>query len=417
MITSAHCPCSSQFVNASATPDFTKDKICDSNRRRDTVTSCNRISGFEKLILAARPPCDCTPSRASSFVLTSQANPVMDRRSSMTSSDVASSYGTLSGHDQEDRLEFEDFVAWAEKCQLNYTRTEMKRIFETFDLAKDKVLHLSEFHVGALTSPFFRALIKALSTLENDSFRLNPSYDYTQSTESNYAVPLSEGFVGAFKHIRETMDYTFHQNYSHERQLWQDTLIRRCVLDGGYARRKQPFLLHTCGPMGAGKGYVLGWLSSQSILPSEYLAKIDPDHFKQSMPEWEGYVSRERATAGTLTHKESGYIAEVAQELAMLHGFSLCVDGSMRDVDWYASRFAYIRENFPEYKIGVLIVTASDERVQDRLAHRSLLTGRSVPDHIAEASRKGLPQLMLKVKPFADYVACIDNDDEVPALL
>lgn len=344
-----------------------------------------------------------TPSKTSSWTLTWPS-----------SEEVAYTFGKLSGNSTEHGrgLQFEDFVQAAERLRLNFTRSEMKRIFEELDEDKDGYMLLSEFQNGAVTSPFFRALIKALASYEEDPFVLPPDYDVSTSTEDNYAVPLSEGFVGEFQDIRERMDYRFHQNYSHERQLWQDKQIRRCVLDGGYFPREQPFLVHTCGPMGAGKGYVLGWLSSKGILPLEHIAKIDPDHFKLCMPEWPVYVSKGKVSmAGTLTHKESGYIAEIAQELAMRNSFNVWVDGSMRDANWYSRHFVDLRARFSQYRIVLLIVSASEERLRRRLTHRAIQTGRYVPEHIAKSSRR-LYASLPKILPLVDFVARIHNDDE-----
>eukprot|EP00397_Hematodinium_sp_SG-2012_P021867 GEMP01022622.1.p1 GENE.GEMP01022622.1~~GEMP01022622.1.p1 ORF type:complete len:431 (+),score=81.30 GEMP01022622.1:120-1412(+) len=328
-----------------------------------------------------------------------------------SSEEVAYSFAKLSSANPEKGLKFEEFVHAAEKLQLNFTRAEMKRIFEEVDEDGDGFMLLSEFQNGAITSPFFRALVRAMSS-PHDTFDIPNTFDYSHSTEHNYAVPLEDGFVGDFKDIRERMDYNFHQNYSHERQLWQDKLVRRCVLDGGFKTWEQPFLVHTCGPMGAGKGYVLGWLSAKGILPLEHIAKIDPDHFKLSMPEWPLYIARgQPSMAGTLTHKESGYIAEVAQEVALRNGTNVWVDGSLRDADWYSQRFVDLRERFPEYKIVILIISASEERLRRRLLHRSLQTGRYVPDHIAKASQRLFASLP-KIIPLVDFVARIHNDDE-----
>jgi hypothetical protein len=43
---------------------------------------------------------------------------------------------------------------------------------------------------------------------------------------------------------------------------------------------------------------------------------IDPDHFKSLMPEWKGYTQRSDR-AGDFCHRESGFMQEIAQEVAM----------------------------------------------------------------------------------------------------
>jgi len=41
---------------------------------------------------------------------------------------------------------------------------------------------------------------------------------------------------------------------------------------------------------------------------------IDPDNFKQMLPEWGTYVQQDALHAGQHTHMESGYLVEIAQE-------------------------------------------------------------------------------------------------------
>ena len=40
---------------------------------------------------------------------------------------------------------------------------------------------------------------------------------------------LDAGFYGEFVDVREERDYAYHVNYTKERQLWQDKVIKRVV--------------------------------------------------------------------------------------------------------------------------------------------------------------------------------------------
>merc|ERR1712233_90517 len=75
----------------------------------------------------------------------------------------------------------------------------------------------------------------------------------------------------------------------------------------------------TGGPMGAGKGYTLAWMRRNGYLLPRNIVHIDPDYFKQKMPEWKEYIKRDNENVGTLCHRESCYIQEIAQEFAMQH--------------------------------------------------------------------------------------------------
>ena len=202
-------------------------------------------------------------------------------------------------------------------------------------------------------------------------FRVPKRYDYNKSTSDQYGLdpdPVTgHTFYGEFKDIRADMDYSYHNNYTKDRQLWQDAVIgevtgsalpsarpwivyvvarlrgqadrERCVCGvcgeaawrgGAGMRRAAGFWpapsghasraagapagiqacaatvrsrcsrgwwpvacgvpRYTCGPMGAGKGYALQWMSQEGFFPMDSIVHIDPDLFKATMPEWAGYV-------------------------------------------------------------------------------------------------------------------------------
>ena len=167
--------------------------------------------------------------------------------------------------------------------------------------------------------------------------------------------------------------------------------------------------------MGAGKGFVLSWMSRHGYFPLEDIVHVDPDHFKRCLPEWEGYTRTSTHTAGDLCHRESCFLQEVAQEVRGVRGrrgplppctippleravLGICrqvamkqlqnvwVDGSLRDGAWYAQEFKSIRRRFPRYKIAIFEIGASEAVVRERVAKRAAETGRDVPEHLIRES-------------------------------
>ena len=118
-------------------------------------------------------------------------------------------------------------------------------------------------------------------------------------------------FLGPYAETRATRDHAYHGRYTVARQRWQDGALE------GVVQRSEPqpapWLVFTCGGMGVGKGYALGWMSEQGIFPLEDIVHIDPDHFKSVLPEWHSYVAyanrlNDPAIAGNRCHKESCYL-------------------------------------------------------------------------------------------------------------
>lgn len=168
--------------------------------------------------------------------------------------------------------------------------------------------------------------------------------------------------------------------------------------------------------MGAGKGYVLGWMSANGHLPLEHISKIDPDHFKRNMPEWAIYKAYSLREAGSLTHAESSYIAEIAQHVAMENKMNVWVDGSLRDADWYTRQFTDVRKKFPEYRIAILSITASTDTIKKRLDLREKTTGRHIPPALSETSQRAMTESVPKLTKLVDFHATIENDGKIPIL-
>jgi len=309
----------------------------------------------------------------------------------------------------------EEFVSTLQRIKLdfNLSRIELERVFSSLDTNGDGMLSLEEFKIGRTNSPFNEALINNLSgasgALEPDSWWSVPdNYDWRKSTDECYSAPLTIGFVGENISIRKSLDYSYHKSYSHERQIFQDRLIKSNVLlDGSGTDR--PWLVFTCGPMGVGKGWVLGWMSANSILPLEHVSKIDPDAFKLRMPEWSVYQSQSMEAAGTQTHAESAYIAEIALRLAMKNSMNVWVDGSLRDWAWYQEDLKRIRAHFPQYRIAIVAVDASQEIISDNIQRRFEETGRHVPEKVQKDSTEAMDRGLRRLAPLVDLIAHVSN--------
>ena len=222
--------------------------------------------------------------------------------------------------------------ALRDKLHLKLSPVEASRLFCNCDRCSNGSITLRPFLLAVRDNVFMRRVISSLRFPPKDT--VPPGYDFSvptyiahrhekykggsswgTSTVSKYSPDVHGSLVGEFAHIRKTLDYSWHTNYSEKRQLWQDSLVNRV------ARRHRPvsdpWLVLTCGPMGAGKGYALRWMSKVGVFPLENVVQIDPDHFKAAMPEWDGYVRADPHCAGTLTHKESGFIQELAQTVSL----------------------------------------------------------------------------------------------------
>ena len=317
-------------------------------------------------------------------------------------------------------ISFHEFAATLKALQLDFNlgRQELRRVFDSMDENNDQELSLEEFQNGRTEHPFTKSLVEALSgagslssseQCESGAKFPDPAFDCSMSTAEFYSAPLSHGFVGENSVIRGALDYSYHNNYTPCRQHWQDSLIKSNVLLSGLGS-DNPWLVLTCGPMGAGKGWVLGWMSANGILPLEKVSKIDPDAFKLRMPEWCLYQQESIEVAGTMTHTESSYIAEIAQRLAMNNGMDLWIDGSLRQWHWYQQELQRIRRRYPHYRIAIVAIDAPQHLIDQHLEKRAKATGRHVPKDLQHASAQGIERGLRQLTHLVDLIAHVSND-------
>ncbi|CAE8608048.1 unnamed protein product [Polarella glacialis] len=241
-------------------------------------------------------------------------------------------------------------------------------------------------------------------------WKVDQSFDFSQPTSKNYHNKEGQELAGPFADIRGQLDFSYHGCYSLERQALQDEMLKDVL--GGAVPHENPWIVFTAGAMGAGKSHMVRWMSHKGYFPVADFVQIDLDRFRMQLPEWKGYVKRDPLTAGSLTHKESGYCAEIAQEAALRAGKNVWEDGSLRDADWYSALFRRIRREHPQYRIAILHVTASFDTLHARANARAVTTGRQVPEQALRASFEEVPKSVLKLLPLTDFWARIENEAE-----
>jgi len=318
-----------------------------------------------------------------------------------------------------------------QELRLALTEVEVQRLFANLDTNQSGEISFAKFRHGVQRSALLREIAINYSSMvdatapENYDYEV-PTYiayrhpDYVVDTPTGtcltqqYDMHLHGLVHGEFAEIRRTLDYTYHTNYTLKRQEWQDQVVRRVAQCTKPQNR--PWIVFTCGAMGSGKGYTMSWLSRHNIFPLEHIVHIDSDHFKSLMPEWKGYVSHNAEEAGTMCHKESGFLQEIAQEVAMRGSQNIWVDGSMGDHEWYTRVFMRIRRCFPKYRISLIYVHCSEEQLFQRAEKRGKMTGRIVPMRKLKESIEKTARAVDVLSPLADFAAKIDNRGDTPWL-
>ena len=223
-------------------------------------------------------------------------------------------------------------------------------------------------------------------------------------------------FYGKYVSIREHLDYNYHQDYPESRQLLQDQIIDFFL--NGYTKstRQPPLLLYTAGAMGSGKSHSIRRLFSdpennyQIDLANTLI--IDPDKFKDLIPEYLDLQQTNPENAATIVHQESGFLSEILFEVALQERLNVIKDGSMVDVAWHQQEIKRIREMYPAYQeIMIMYVTASWYQVAKRAYERGQVTGRQINQAKLRKVYEQVPKSVEMLKPLVDRVIDVENED------
>lgn len=116
--------------------------------------------------------------------------------------------------------------------------------------------------------------LQEISTSNRRSSKRRTRFSCLQSSEENHKSN-DMTFYGRFAHIRGSLDYTYHSNYTPDRQKLQDVIIleflKAAIIedkDGEVCTTPtEPWLVFTAGPMGAGKSFTMRKLVEKGRFP------------------------------------------------------------------------------------------------------------------------------------------------------
>lgn len=265
--------------------------------------------------------------------------------------------------------------------------------------------------------PLMESSLATLLFPSNVYRSISRSYNWSLSTEENFRSQESQVFYGKFKHIRQRLDYKYHAHYSGTRQLMQDSIIESLLFAGyefpdsakEHTEQVRHFIIFTAGCMGAGKTHTIRELSSNGKFPVKVFISVDPDEIRRLLPEYSSYIAENAETAGELTRKEAGMIAEILTEAALEKGRNVLVDGSLRDAAWYKNYFEHLRQSYPKLSLGIVHVTAPVEDIHVRVQQRAKSTGRIIPSNVLEECMEQVPRSVSLLRDHVDLFLEVHN--------
>jgi len=286
---------------------------------------------------------------------------------------------------------------------------------------KRENLHGSERNLDASSIEDMKRLSVVAMRAAPPRRRIDRQISLMLSTEQNHRCE-SLTFYGPYSHIRETLDYTYHENYCKDRQWLQDMIVKEVLKTGGIEERirtPDPWLIFAVGVSCVGKKHTLKELISKKFLSLNGLIIINKEKIRSFLPEFVLYADRNPAKAASLTRKEVGYISEIVSLAALQAGKNVVELGVLEDAAWYKEKlFPQLRNAFPTLRIAILHIVAPIDDVIRRTEHASAAetTGEVSHDEV-EAEHVKIQSSVDELRPSVDYCCEIDNPDGTGLLI
>jgi hypothetical protein len=105
---------------------------------------------------------------------------------------------------------------------IDVSETEASRWFDNLDTNGTNSVTYQDFLKSSVRWRWLRSVVATFLAFKECTYTVPPDYEFTKETCVNHSVPAeSAKLVGEFIKIRQERDYSFHNHYTPERQLWQ----------------------------------------------------------------------------------------------------------------------------------------------------------------------------------------------------
>lgn len=213
-----------------------------------------------------------------------------------------------------------------------------------------------------------------------------------------------------YEYLKEFIDWTYHEKYDNKRELMQEKIIDKYFDDKPVFKNESKWLIFTGGCYGAGKSHIMRHLHKLGKINLDNYVYADQDKMRDFLPEYQDYLKENHFTAGFKTNKETSYMSEMVQKHALFSNYNLIIDSSLRDGDWHLEYISWIKQKFPDYKIAIVFVDASWERILERNIKRGEITKRVIPLKCLEDAFEQSPKSFEMLKSHVDLHYYVTNN-------
>lgn len=168
---------------------------------------------------------------------------------------------------------------------------------------------------------------------------------------------------------------------------------------------------------GAASGKTTALENSPELLPP-YAATVNPDDFKDKIPEFQQMVKGKDKYAGTGTHEESADLAKRLQDESKDLGLNVTIDGAGNtNPDKFASKLQEMHD--AGYAVDALYVTIPTDEAVVRNVLRAMGNGRWMPEQKLREQHANVSAIFphIAALPFLGSGKVYDNSGDAPKLI
>jgi predicted ABC-type ATPase len=174
---------------------------------------------------------------------------------------------------------------------------------------------------------------------------------------------------------------------------------------------RKPRCVMMMGGPAAGKGTIKRTGSIDFLGPPGSYADVDPDAFKEVIPEYNLMTGLKRADASSRAHEESSMLAKKTAEVALHDQTDFLLDGTGGSKSWF-SRLEHLKE-LGTHDLQIVLVTKPVDEAVKGAATRAESTGRVVPEDFIRAKYQQIADSWDRVTKTGVPVQVWDRTDEI----
>ena len=199
-----------------------------------------------------------------------------------------------------------------------------------------------------------------------------------------------------------------------EREAFRARMVEETLVDAVPVAGRKPIAYLMGGGGGSGKGTVLRKLREQGVIPERGAVHIDPDRYTEANDVFKAIAAAGDGRGAPVVRKESGMIANRAQEAAIKRQADLIIDKTLGNPEKALAMIRALKD--AGYEVRLFGVASDIGQAASRAVARASGNGRWVPFEVLAEDHRGFARGFEAYADEADRAILLDNTSKTKQL-